>query len=197
MKYFASRNLIILVVIVVSGCVVSFKQQYPSEWEKLNTIPGRCPDISGIFSNTGELTPSEKERTQKSNWDTSLTGALLVKVEDGIQDASHVEIIQTDIGEVTVTAWDGSKPLIQQVFSISKKDFTCESGFIEFAPEEECVAAEGTMGCVFGKRLFTKDISGALILKTTARAFLLLPVPATFSQWDWYRFEPFNKHEND
>ncbi|MEN8174351.1 MAG: hypothetical protein ABFS23_01220 [Pseudomonadota bacterium] len=189
MKSLIIRVAICLGLALVSGCVL--KEPYPRDWEAINTVPGSCPDISGIFSDKGQLDPAEiKDGLGNQYWEVSLSRHIFRKQEN-IGSASHVEIIQKRVDEIKVIAWQGSKLVIEQMFTKTDKDLTCQSGFIEVVGEQTCEAGTGVMACETPEIRLSKNTKGELIMRWNSRGFgMVYLIPATVSEWHWYRFEP-------
>ena len=184
-----------LSLFVVTGCV--FKEPYPSEWKAISTVPGECPEISGTFSNSGELDPAEIEEDIVGDQfrQATLSRIFFLGLEEAVP-ISHVEIIQSQSDEIRFIAWKENGAAFEKTFAARDKDFTCKSGFIEFVGDRECEVVEGIMACATPEAHFNRNNEGALIMKYNSRGFgLVYLIPALVSEWHWYRFMPYQSNE--
>jgi hypothetical protein len=118
----------------------------------------------------------------------SLSRTLFAK-ELQIGEVSRVEIFQDNHNDIKVIALSGNEILAEQFFSIEKKDFSCESGYIEFIGERECETGDGVMACATPETHLIKNNRGDLIVKTNSRGFgAVYLIPVYVSEWHWYRF---------
>ena len=120
------RNLSVFLYLLFSGCV--WTQNYPADWPALDPATETCPNIAGVYAETG--------RTSDRPWlfmdeaftpAASLTYELLYVEYHGL---AQVVITQPDADAIIVTAIDAEGSPNSHRINRESGGFRCEEGKI-------------------------------------------------------------------
>ena len=168
-----AKGLVLLLLPFLAACA-SFPQ-YPASWPQ-RVAPGAV-DISGSYVN-------EDKKGER------LTDMFML--ENAVM-ATRIEIEQTSKG-VQVTAWKDDERLAEKTVSFAEKGGAriCPDGVYIGCWDKE--NTEGAGSWAYKDVLFTKSMDGALVMKTSVKAAMILFVsPMAAGQRVWHRFPRVEK----
>ena len=177
------RISILFYCLSLAGC--AFNTEYPASWPEpaAASDSGKCPDISGTFSDLGEFASGDGN--------ISLS-ALLAQLDVSNQSTTiSLEGEYTVVVEHAGKAFEGSDRII---LNRSSGDFSCDGGRL-WISRIEWADPDGGIAVIIGRSKdnfgFTKTADGSLLaeLNSSAGGALLLggvvPIPVTGKDRDY------------
>jgi len=144
--------------------------QYPASWSPMDK--SGSVNISGSYVN-------EDRKGERLTDVFDMTNAVM---------ATRIEIEQTPKA-VTVTAWKDTERLAEKTVTLAGKGGAriCPEGLYVGGWDTENI--EGAGSWAYRELLFTKSTDGALVMKTSVKAAMILFVsPMAAGQRMWHRF---------
>jgi hypothetical protein len=170
---------IVTLSLLLTSCMMH--EKYPSSWGDLIPVDkNKCPDISGIYMNTGGK--------------SALTHILGLKDTVGETHVTHVQITQLKDGTLEISGWDmvGDEKKLVDKKSYPKRKYSCTSDGIRASSHiEGGIVPEGLggFGAEFDSYYLTKNTDGDLVAKETGTAIgFSWIIPAIGFGTNWYRF---------
>jgi hypothetical protein len=168
-----------LMAMCLTGCTV-VDDQYPSAWDPLpQAAAASCARFAGSYADRGESSGTQAQ--------PSLTRGLF-GTHSAWKQVTRVDFSLPEEGVVTVTAWDGDKPLIAHRFTAAAGDFSCEDGRLVLRSTrwvvEDIIAGRQRITIVFGEA--APHLVAHLKESTYGTIFAVVPIAGTAAHW--YRF---------
>ena len=184
------KVLIPLLALLLAGC--STTTEYPGDWARTDPQPAvTCTPIDATFSNHGQKTNGEKPFYR------ARLGEILLPAlpQAGITQVS----LRLAADSPSVTAWAGSD--LYETRAIPPDALQCKEGawmLQNDATDWQMLSDRGMVGLMFlsvlahdYERLYSQAADGALIVEETRHmAGVILLVPTSVKEKEWYRFPP-------
>jgi hypothetical protein len=174
------RSGILALIVATTGACIS-GARYPTTWTKrVPVAKGVCPDVSGVFSNRGDVHPRDV--------DASLNAFL--RSGTPLLAVTQVEITQSD-RFLEISLWSEEK--VSERLRLDRGvGFECGADGLELLQmgHSESDAAV-SVGALFswGKVWMTKGEDGSLVVRTVdSDLFFLILIPLYGRETLWFRF---------
>lgn len=179
-----ARLLALVAVAALPGC--SSHVAYPVEWGGLSSAGGdRCPSLSGVFRNAGEIALLEGDSPRYSS--PHLSHYFFADAAAAAR-ADHVRITGDANVGLTV-ALLGEEASLAPLTLQRQEDYRCEEGWLLMKSTHS--VAEQVSGFEFVTYRFRKTNDGALVVRISSSGVgVIFVVPVAGSSTEWHRFLP-------
>jgi hypothetical protein len=175
---------IVTLPLLLTSCMMH--EKYNPAWGELIPVKdNRCPDISGIYSNT-----CGKHALTK-----------ILGLEDTVEE-THVQITQLQDGTFEISGWNmvGDEQKLVYEKSYPKRKYSCTPEGISASSFTEGISTLGEglggLGIVFGSFYLLKNADGDLVVKETGTVIgfaFIFPIIGFGSEWHIFPREDLKK----
>ena len=166
---------VVLLAVGLASCVSVEQPAYPNDWAPVLANTGTCPDVTGIYANSG---PGPVLLAQ---WILPKTTAPLDRIE-------RVQLMGATSGSITVRLMEGSRVEVAVRVWKEGADYHCENGWLVLSLESVVIPPFG----YFKAARIARAVDRQLIVESTQTAFGLAPyaplVPVAHHDSKWHRY---------
>jgi hypothetical protein len=166
---------VVLLAVGLASCVSIEQPGYPNDWSPVLAGTGSCPDVTGIYVNSG---PGP---VLLAKWILPKTTAPLGRIE-------RVQLAGPTNGSIAVRLMEGSSAEVAVRIWKEGVDYHCENGWLVLSLESILIPPFG----YFKAARLARAVDRQLVVESTQTAFGLAPyaplVPVAHHDSKWHRY---------
>ena len=175
------KYLLILLILLITGCASNSNQEFPDAWAKLpKSNSNICPDVSGAYENIA--TTIKGESGLNLAW-------LIIPSSKEVLELNSIEFTLDPLQEsLRITAHSENGAVVDSTLFKSDKDFFCEKGSL-IIENSEFVNRDGVIAKNWKSYEFAKTADGLVMhyVDSATGLFFLVPVIGSHKYWYLYK----------